>query len=85
MSIFIVKDGKKTLPGSIYVKILIFLWLIAISAFFMQPLQYGLSREMIKIKTGLFEKLEVITGFSVRYSSIRPSIFGSLNIKRTKN
>jgi len=81
MSLFIVKDGKKTLPGSIYIKILIFLWLIAISAFFMQPLQYALSREMIKIKTGIIEKLEDITGLTVRYSSIRPSIFGSFNIK----
>jgi len=81
MSIFIVKDGKKILPGSIYVKILIFLWLIAMSAFVMKPVQYAFSREMIKIKVGLIEKLEDITGFTVHYSSIRPSIFGSLNIK----
>jgi len=81
MSIFIVKDGKKTLPGSIYVKILIFLWLIAISAFVMKPVQYVFSHEMIKIKGSLIEKLEDITGFSVHYSSIRPSIFGSFNIK----
>ncbi|GBU27543.1 hypothetical protein R84B8_01076 [Treponema sp. R8-4-B8] len=80
MSIFIVKSGKKTLPGSIYVKILIFLWLIAISAFIMKPVQYALNKEMIKIKVGFFAKLEDITGFTVRYSSIRPSIFGSFNI-----
>ncbi|WP_461255004.1 hypothetical protein [Treponema sp. R80B11-R83G3] len=80
MSIFIVKDGKKTLPGSIYVKILIFLWLITISAFVMKPVQYAFGREMIKIKGSLIEKLEDFTGFTVRYSSIRPSIFGSFNI-----
>jgi len=81
MSIFVVKDGKKTLPGSIYIKILIFLWLIAISAFFMQPLQYALNQEMIKIKTNIFKEIEHTTGFTVRYSSIRPSIFGSFDIK----
>jgi len=81
MSIFIVKDGKKTLPGSIYIKILIFLWLIAMSVFILQPVQYALSREMIRIKTSLIEKLEEITGFTIQYSSIRPSIFGSFNIK----
>ena len=81
MSIFIVKDGKRTLPGSIYVKILVFLWLIAISAFIMKPVQYAFSREMLKIKGNLIKELEDITGFTVRYSSIRPSIFTDLNIK----
>jgi len=81
MSIFILKDGKKTLPGSIYIKILIFLWLISISVIIMKPIQYALGQEMKKIKVNLIEKLEDITGFTVRYSSIRPSIFGSFNIK----
>jgi len=81
MSIFIVKDGKRTLPGSIYVKILVFLWLIAISAFIMKPVQYAFSREMLKIKENLIKELEDITGFTVRYSSIRPSIFTAFNIK----
>jgi hypothetical protein len=46
----------------------------------MRPVQYALSGEMIKIRTNFIEKIEDITGFTVRYSSIRPSIFGSFNI-----
>jgi hypothetical protein len=47
----------------------------------MRPFQYALSREMIKIRANFIEKIEDMTGFAVRYSSIRPSIFGSFNIK----
>jgi hypothetical protein len=80
VSIFIKKDGKMILPGSIYVKILVFLGLIMLSAAVMQPVQYALSQEMIKIRTELIEKLEDLTGTTVRYSSMRPSFFGSFNI-----
>jgi hypothetical protein len=80
MSLFTEKDGKKRLPVSVYVKILAFLGLIAFSAVVMRPVQYILSREMIKIRSGFIEKLEDITGFTVRYSSMRPSIFGSFDI-----
>jgi len=47
----------------------------------MKPVEYAFGKEMIRIKGSLIEKLEDITGFTVRYSSIRPSIFGSFNIK----
>jgi hypothetical protein len=81
MSLFIVKDGKRTLPRSVYVKILVFLGLILLSVLVMRPVQHALSREMIKIRASFIEKIEKITGFTVHYSSIRPSIFGSFNIK----
>jgi hypothetical protein len=80
MSIFIQKDGKKALPGSIYIKILVFLGLILLSVFVMQPVQYALGMEMIRIRTNFIEKLEDFTGATIRYSSMRPSIFGSFNI-----
>jgi len=80
MSKFIIKDGKKTLPNSIYIKILIFLGLITISIIVLQPIQYALNNEITKIKTNLIEKVKETTGFTVKYSSIRPSIFGSFNI-----
>jgi hypothetical protein len=80
MSIFVQKEGKKILPGSIYIKILVFLGLVLLSAVVMQPVQYALGREMIKIRINLIEKLEDFTGFTLRYSSMRPSFFGSFNI-----
>jgi len=80
MSIFIEKNGKKTLPGSIYLKILAFLGLIAFSVIVLQPVQHALNREILKIKTNYIEKIKDVTGFTVHYSSIRPSLFGSFNI-----
>jgi len=80
MSIFIIKDGKKSFPNSIYIKTLIFLGLIILSIIILQPIQYALNNEITKIKTNLIEKVKETTGFTVKYSSIRPSIFGSFNI-----
>jgi len=81
MSLFIVKNGKKRLPDSFYIKILIFLALMAVSAVIMHPVQQALSVEMLKIRSGFIKKLENITGTTIRYSSIRPSVSGSLNVK----
>jgi hypothetical protein len=81
MSFFIEKDGKKRLSVSFYVKILIFLGITALSIFFIQPVYQTLKNEMFKIRDFYIGKLEDITGTKIRYSSIRPSIFGSLNIK----
>ncbi|WP_461246747.1 AsmA family protein [Treponema sp. R6D11] len=81
MSIFIEKDGKKGLPVSFYVKILIFLGLIVLSAVIFRPVQQALNREMLKIRSGFIEKLENLTGTKIRYASIRPSFLGSISIK----
>jgi translocation and assembly module TamB len=81
MSIFIEKDGKKRLPVSFYVKILIFLGLIALLTVIIRPVQQALNREMLRIRTSFIEKLENITGTTISYSSIRPSFFGSIRIK----
>jgi translocation and assembly module TamB len=81
MSIFIEENGKKRLPASFYVKILIFLGLIALLTVIIRPVQQALNREMLKIRTGFIEKLENITGTTISYSSIRPSFFGSVRIK----
>jgi len=82
MSITIKKDGKKRFPVSFYVKILIFLGLIALSTVILRPVQQALNREMLKIRTSFIEKLENITGTTIRYSSIRPSFLNSLVIKK---
>ncbi|MCL2765566.1 MAG: hypothetical protein FWD40_09860 [Treponema sp.] len=81
MSIFTVKNGKKTLLRSIYIKILIFIGLICLSAACLQPLQTVLGQEMQNIRSNLIEELEDLTGMDVRYSSIRPAIMGSFDIR----
>jgi len=63
-----------------YIKILIFLGIIAVSAVILRPVQEALNREMLKIRTGVINKLEDITGTTIRYSSIRPSFLGSIRI-----
>ena len=84
MSFFIVKNGKKTLPHTFYIKILIFCCLIAVSAVLMQPLQAALNRIMYQIHTDLIENLEKYTGLSVTYSSIRPAFLGSFDVRHLK-
>ena len=84
MSIFVVKDGKKVLPRSFYVKVLIFLSLIGLSAVAMQPLHEFLSGELRNIRNNLLSELEVLTGMEVHYASIRPSFFNSFEIRNLK-
>ncbi|MCL2210528.1 MAG: translocation/assembly module TamB [Treponema sp.] len=84
MSIFIVKDGKKVIPVTIYVKFFLFLALIALSSVLLRPIQNALSREMINVRTTLIQNLEDLTGMQVRYSSLRPSFLGLLEIKNLR-
>ncbi|MCL2801020.1 MAG: translocation/assembly module TamB [Treponema sp.] len=84
MSIFIEKDGKKTLPGSFYIKILVFLSLIGLSVISMQPLQAALNDEISVISGNFLENIENFTGLQVRYSSIRPAFFGSFDIRNLR-
>jgi hypothetical protein len=81
MPIFIEKNGKKRFPVSFYVKILVFMGLIALLAVIIRPVQQALNHEMLKIRAGFIEKLENITGTTISYSSIRPSFLGSISIK----
>jgi hypothetical protein len=84
LSIFIEKDGKKVLPRSIYIKILVFTGLICVSVVLMQPLQFAISRGMLHIRTDFLEKIENLIGMEIRYASIRPSFFGSFDIRNLK-
>jgi translocation and assembly module TamB len=80
MSILTENDRKNRLPVMFYIKTLIFLGIIAISAVMLRPVQEALNREMLKIRTSVINKLEDITGTTIRYSSIRPSFLGSIRI-----
>jgi len=84
MSIFIEKNGKKRLPRSFYIKLLIFFGLITLSILTLQPVQAGLSHEMQNIRDNFIHELEEITGMDIRYSSIRPAFFGSFDIRNLR-
>jgi len=79
-----VENGEKRVSRSIFVKILIFSGLIVLSAAAMRPVQAALGRAMSHIKTNLIGKIETATGIEVQYSSIRPSIFGSFDIRNLR-
>ena len=84
LSIFTEKNGEKILPRSIYIKVLVFLGLICVSVVLMQPLQSAISQVMLHIRADFLEKIENQIGMEIRYSSIRPSFFGSFDIRDLK-
>ena len=84
MSIYTENNGKKRLPRSIYIKILIFFGLIGLSVVVMRPLQSALSMGMSHIRSNLIGRVETITGMKIRYSSIRPAFFGSFDIRNLR-
>jgi len=88
LSIFTEENGKKILPRSIYIKILVFAGLICASVVLMRPVQSAVSRVMLNIRTNFLERIESQIGMEIRYSSIRPTVFGSFdirNLRLTKN
>jgi len=79
-----VENGEKRFTRSIFFKILIISGLIILSTAAMRPVQAALGRAMSHIKTNLIGRIETITGIEVQYSSIRPSIFGSFDIRNLR-
>ncbi|MCL2808736.1 MAG: translocation/assembly module TamB [Treponema sp.] len=75
------KGGEKALSRSFYVKVLIFCGIICLSAIAMQPIQAALSQIIRQLRTDFIEKIEEMTGLRITYSSIRPSFFGSIDIR----
>ena len=84
MSIFAEKDGKKLIPRSIYLKILVFCCLIGISAIALQPIQAALGSAMTEIRDNFIVDLENKIGMDIRYASIRPAFFGSFEIRNLR-
>ena len=78
------KDRKKSLSRSFYIRILVFFGLIGLSAAAMRPVQSALLAGMSHIRTNIINKIETETGMEVRYSSIRPAILGSFDIKNLR-
>jgi len=81
LSLFIEKNGKRTLPRSLYIKILVFVSIIGVSVIVMQPVQSAVSRIMVHIRADLLGRIENRIGMEIRYSSIRPTFFGSFDIR----
>jgi hypothetical protein len=72
------------LHRSIYIKILILLFLIGLSAIALKPVQTIISEAITGIRTNLISRLEILTGMEIRYSSIRPSFFNSFDIRNIR-
>jgi hypothetical protein len=71
----------KAQTREIYIKILVFTGLIAISILTMRPVHIALTAAMKHIRTNFIEKIESLTGIEIKYSSIRPNFFGSFDIR----
>jgi len=71
----------KTQNRVIYIKILVFTGLIAVSFFAMRPVHLALTGAMNHIRTNFIEKIESLTGIEIKYSSIRPTFFGSFDVR----
>jgi len=84
LSFFIRKNGKTTIPRSFYLKILVFLALIGLSAYALKPVHKALNEAVSNIRTNFIEKLEALTGIEIRYSSIRPVFFNSFDIRNLR-
>ncbi|MDR0568671.1 MAG: translocation/assembly module TamB domain-containing protein [Spirochaetaceae bacterium] len=63
---------------------LLFILLVAGTAFFLRPIQLGLQERMRAVRDGLFSRAETFLGRTITYSSIGPSIFGALDIRNIR-
>ena len=84
MNILVTKNGKKTISRSLIMKILIFIFLIFLSSLVIQPFQSAVIESMYQIKEEIIKKAEEITGLKIFYSSMRPSLFGAIEIRNLR-
>ena len=82
MSDSIKKKGKRTIPRSVYIKILVFLGLIGLSVVVMQPVYSVISDEVRRIQTELIGELEAVTGLQIHYESMRPVFLGYFEVRK---
>ncbi|MDR1363222.1 MAG: translocation/assembly module TamB domain-containing protein [Spirochaetaceae bacterium] len=67
--------------NSFYIPILLFISLVLITAALLKPLQNQLLSRAEALRDACIEKLESLSGLSISYASMSPSILGALNIK----
>jgi hypothetical protein len=75
------KNWKNSFSRAIIAHISIFTALVAISIFAIQPVHDALQQRMSYIRNNLIRQAEVFLGREIRYSSIRPMIFDSIDIR----
>ncbi|MDR2536856.1 MAG: translocation/assembly module TamB domain-containing protein [Treponema sp.] len=65
----------------ISIEILIFVCMVVVTTFLLRPLQEAMRERMIALRDSLIQEAEGFIGRDIRYSSMGPSIFGTLDIK----
>ena len=80
MTILEGKNEKIIISRSIIIKSLVFIAIVVLSMVFIQPIQSVINSEIQKIRENLIEKAEEITTLKIQYSTLRPSIFGTIDI-----
>jgi len=84
MSFFTEKSRKMIFSRSVFIQIAVFTVLVFLTVFAFRPLQQALHRGMTHIRDGLVVRAESVIGREIRYSSIRPSLFGSFDIRNVR-
>jgi hypothetical protein len=74
---------KKNLPG-MCARILVFAVLFGLTVLFFMPLQRALHKGMTQVRNELIRGVEERIHRKIRYSSIRPSILGSFDIRNLR-
>jgi hypothetical protein len=77
-------NGTQRINWDIFAQILIFLALVGLTALVLRPLQRGLHNGMARIRDELINKAANLIDREIRYSSIRPSIFGAFDIRNLR-
>jgi len=81
-SLSVLKAGKVSLPfAGIFIKILVFAVLVAVTALAIRPLHSGLLNRMEQGRDNFFSRMEAYWGRRILYSSLGPSVFGVLDVR----
>lgn len=81
-------NDKKTIPWyriiHTSIEILIFIILVIITTLLLQPLQEIMKTRMTELQEGLISQLEVVLGRQIRYDTLGPSLFGTLDMRNIR-
>ncbi|MDR1301774.1 MAG: translocation/assembly module TamB [Treponema sp.] len=81
-------NEKKTIPWyriiHTSIEILIFIILVVITTLLLQPLQEIMKTRMTELQEGLISRLEVVLGRHIRYDTLGPSLFGTLDMRNIR-
>jgi hypothetical protein len=75
------KKRKISRNMHIIIEILVFIFLVGITAFLLQPLRLSILRQMTETRDYLIGEAEAFLGRKIEYASMGPSIFATLDIR----